>query len=202
MREVAPGVWHWTGPHPKLNFEVSSHFVAESGTLLDPIVPPGEGLEWFTGAREPQTIVLTNRHHDRDSGRFAEAFSLPAVLVPDTGLHEFEDKPLDVQGYGVGEEVVPGIVVHEVDAICPDDMALEIRSVGALALADSLLHHGDELRFVPDHYMDDPERTKQGLVQSLARLVDVNFDTLLFAHGEPLVGGAKKALRSFVEAHS
>jgi glyoxylase-like metal-dependent hydrolase (beta-lactamase superfamily II) len=198
MREIAPGLYHWTAMHPKIGFDVSSYFVADSGTLIDPMVPPDVGLDWFRGEREPHAIVLTNRHHDRDCERFCAEFELAPVLVPEPGLHEFEDKPLEVTAYVPGEELVPGIVVHEVDAIAPDDMALEIRSIAALAFADALVHFDDGVRFVRDDYMDEPEQTKRELVRSIERLLAIDFDTLLFAHGEPIVGGGKQALRKFL----
>ena len=47
MEEIAPGVFHWKAVHPIIRAEVSSYYVADSGTLLDPMVPPDEGLEWF-----------------------------------------------------------------------------------------------------------------------------------------------------------
>jgi hypothetical protein len=202
MKEIAPGIFHWTAEHPRIHIDVSSYFIADSRTLLDPLVPPDQGLEWFEGDRTPRAIALTNRHHDRHAKRFAEAFGIGPVLVPESGLHEYEEKDLDVMGYAIGEEIVSGIVVHEVASICPDDMALEIRSAGALAMADGLIRYRGKLMFVPDDYLDEPEETKRGLVESFRRLLDVDFDTLLFAHGEPLVGGAKDALRAFVDEHS
>jgi glyoxylase-like metal-dependent hydrolase (beta-lactamase superfamily II) len=202
MREISPGLYHWMAPHPRIKMDVSSYYVADSKTLLDPMVPPAEGIEWFgSEGREPRHIVLSNRHHQRDSKRFCDAFAVAPVLVPESGLHEYENKDLEVTGYAIGEEVAPGIVCHDVGAICPDDMALEIRSAGALAMADGLINHG-QLMFVPDSLMDEPEKTKQGLIESFRELLDVDFDTLLFAHGEPMVGGAKEALRNFIEANS
>jgi glyoxylase-like metal-dependent hydrolase (beta-lactamase superfamily II) len=79
-------------------------------------------------------------------------------------------------------------------------MALEIRSAGALAMADGLVHF-ERVRFVRDNLMDNPEQTKRELVQSLEQLLDVDFDTLLFAHGEPIVGDGKRALREFLASH-
>ena len=198
MNEIVPGLFHWTAKHPHIGVDVSSYFVAESGTLLDPMVPPDVGLGWFEGERKPQQIALTNRHHDRESGQFCTAFALQPVLVPESGLHEFAEKPLEVRGYLPGEEIVSGIVCHEVGAICPDDMALEIRSAGALAMADGLVHYGGKVRFVIDDLMDNPPNTKRKLAESLETLLDVDFDTLLFAHGEPLVGDGKQALRDFL----
>jgi glyoxylase-like metal-dependent hydrolase (beta-lactamase superfamily II) len=200
MREIAPGVYHWTATHPKIGIEVSSYFIADAATLLDPMEPPDVGMAWFRGDREPQAIVLTNRHHDRESARYSREFGIQPVLVPEPGLYEFEDKDLEVTGYVPGEEVVPGIVAHEVGALAPDDMALEIRSAGALALADGLVHFEDGVRFVRDSYMDDPENTKLGLERALDELLDLDFDTLLFAHGEPIVGGGKQVLRDFLAA--
>lgn len=202
MNEIAPGLWHWLAPHPRIKQDVSSYFIEDSATLLDPMVPPDVGLDWFRDGHEPQGIVLTNRHHHREAQQFSDAFGISPVLVPESGLHEFEDKDLEVRGYAIGEEVASGIVCHEVDAICPDDMALEIRSIGALALADGLIRYGGKLQFVPDQLMDEPEDTKRGLTEAFRALLDVDFDALLFAHGEPLVGGAKQALREFLEGRS
>jgi glyoxylase-like metal-dependent hydrolase (beta-lactamase superfamily II) len=201
VREILPGVFHWTAPHPRIGFDVSSHFIAESGTVLDPMVPPDAGLDWFEGERAVQAIALTNRHHDRESRAFCERFELGPVLVPESGLQEFADKDLDVRGYAAGEEIIPGILAHEVGALAPDDMALEIRSAGALAMADALVHFEDGVRFVRDSYMDDPAETKRGLAESLERLLDVDFDTLLFAHGEPIVGDGKQVLREFLASN-
>jgi glyoxylase-like metal-dependent hydrolase (beta-lactamase superfamily II) len=198
VREILPGVFHWTAPHPLIGFDVSSYFIAESGTVLDPMVPPDAGLDWFEGDRVVQAIALTNRHHDRQARDYCNRFELSPVLVPESGMHEFAGKDLEVRGYAPGEELIPGILAHEVGALAPDDMALEIRSAGALAMADGLVHFEDGVRFVRDSYMDDPAETKRGLAASLEELLDVDFDTLLFAHGEPIVGGGKQVLRDFL----
>jgi len=47
--------------------------------------------------------------------------------------------------------------------------------------------------------MDDPERTKAGLRNAYRRLLDLDFDRLLLAHGDPIVHGAKDELYAFVE---
>jgi glyoxylase-like metal-dependent hydrolase (beta-lactamase superfamily II) len=161
------------------------------------MVPPDAGLGWFNGDRGVEHLALTNRHHDREAEAYCSAFDLSPVLVPESGLHEFSGKALDVRGYVPGEEIIPGIVAHEVGAICPDDMALEIRSAGALAMADGLVNL-DQVRFVEDSLMDDPADTKRQLAASLENLLDVDFDTLLFAHGKPIVGNGKQALRDFL----
>jgi hypothetical protein len=47
--------------------------------------------------------------------------------------------------------------------------------------------------------MDDPERTKAGLRDAYSRLLDLDFDRLLLAHGDPIVHGAKDELFASVE---
>ena len=93
--------------------------------------------------------------------------------------------------------------MHEVDAISPDETALHITGHGALACADGVVRSGEagDLGFVPDFLMDDPEDTKRGLLESYERLLDLDFDVLLLAHGQPVVRGGKQALRKFV-AHA
>jgi hypothetical protein len=60
-----------------------------------------------------------------------------------------------------------------------------------------VIHYG-ALGFVPDYLMDDPEDTKLALKEAYARLADeLQFEYLLTAHGEPVVGGAREALRDF-----
>ena len=57
-----------------------------------------------------------------------------------------------------------------------------------------------ELAFVPDFLLGpDPEQDPAKLRAGLKRLLDeVEFDSLLFAHGDPLIGGGRAALREFL----
>ena len=59
---------------------------------------------------------------------------------------------------------------------------------------------GGPLAFVPDRFMDDPERTKEGLRGSYRRLAELDFEHLLLAHGDPIVGNGREALRAFANA--
>ena len=197
--EVLPGVHHWTAIHPRIRLPVDSYYIEPAGIVLDPMVPR-EGLEWFERRAVPSQVVLTNRHHLRHAERYAEAFGCP-IRCSIPGLHEFARGPR-VEGFAFGEELAPGVTGHELGAICPDDTALHIRTTGggALAFADGLTRpRGGGLAFVPGFLMgDDAAAVRAGLRTSLHRLLDLDFDNLLFAHGEPLIGGGKAALREFV----
>ncbi|HEX3561584.1 MAG TPA: hypothetical protein VHU24_02000 [Solirubrobacterales bacterium] len=197
MDEVIPGVWHWTAEHPKIHMEVSSHWVPASGALIDPLLPPDEGMDAFRD-QPPKLILLSNRHHLRHAERFAEELGC-TIECSKPGLHEFEGRA-DVEGFDFGAEVAPGIEALEVGAICPDETALLIGDARALLIADGIMRYGGEMQFVPDQLLgDDPEGVKAGLREAYAQLLDRDFDSLLFAHGDPLVGGGKDALRRFAE---
>jgi hypothetical protein len=195
VREIAPGIWHWTGLHPKIKQEVSSYWVEPAAAVLDPMPLHEEGPR-------PERVLLTNRHHYRAADEFVEVFGC-TVHCSEPGLHEFEGGP-EVQGFKFGEEVAPGITAHEVDAICPDETALHIAAEQeALAIADGAIRvgGGGALTFVPDFLMgDDPEGVKAGLIDAYRRLVDLRFEHLLLAHGNPIVGEGREALAAFVEA--
>ena len=199
MEEIVPGIWHWTAFHAGIRQDVHSHLLVGPRALLDPMLPD-EGLDWFQGERRPERILLTNRHHLRHSDRFVEAFGCP-VLASRPGLDEFADGP-DVQGFSFGEEVAPGLTALEVGAICPDETALHFAEAGVLSVADGVIRWGGELRFVPDGLLgDDPAGVKDGLRAAYGRLCEEHdFDTLTLAHGEPIVGGGRDALRAFAAA--
>jgi len=198
VKEVLPGVLHWSAPHSGIKADVSSYFVlGERPTLIDPLLLSDD----LAALREPAPaqIVITNRHHLRSSERIAAAFGCP-IRCNEKGLHEFAGGP-PVEGFAFGDELAPGIRAHEVGVICDEETALHL-DVGARALvvADGIINYAG-IGFVPDvHLGDDPDRVKRGLKEAYARLLELDFDNILFAHGEPLIGGAKQALREFVES--
>jgi hypothetical protein len=200
VQEIRPGLWYWTARHDRIGLEVSSYYLLPERVVLDPILPP-DGVEWFARHGEPHHVLLTNRHHDRHAWRLREAFGCTVHCVR-AGLHELEGRG-PVETFDFGDELPGGVVAYEVDAICPDETALHIPAKRALACADGVVRWsaGSELAFVPERYMDDPEQTKTGLCEAYRRLLDLDFDTLLLAHGDPVVGDGKVALVAFAGAY-
>jgi hypothetical protein len=197
MQEIAPGLWHWRTRHERIGAEVSSYYLLPERVVIDAMVPP-TGLEWLEEHGPPEHVLLSNRHHDRHAWRLREAFGCTVHCIRN-GLHEIEGRG-PVEPFDFGDELPGHVTVEEVDAICPDETALHIPRCAALACGDGVVRWpGSEgLRFVPDALMDDPERTKRHLRDAYGRLLGLDFDLLLLAHGEPVVGGGKDALRAFV----
>jgi hypothetical protein len=197
MREIAPGLWHWSARHERIHVPVSSYYLVESAVALDPMLP-SDGLEWFERTGPPRHVVLSNRHHDRHAWRLHEAFGCEVHCVSN-GVHELVGRG-PVSPFEFGDVLPGGITAYEVDAICPDETALHIPAHRALACADGVVRSREsgELSFVPDSLMDEPEQTKAGLRAAYRRLLGLDFDLLLLAHGEPVLQEGRKALNTFV----
>jgi glyoxylase-like metal-dependent hydrolase (beta-lactamase superfamily II) len=193
MEKIAPGIRHWQAVHPNLGIEVSSYWLPELKLLLDPIAVPDE----VEGVGH---ILLSCRHHTRDSLEAAERFGA-TIRAPRTGMHDYPDDT-PIQPYDFGESLLDGAVsAHEVGGLSPDETALHIPSVNALAVADGAIRYGDDLDFVPDQYMDDPDKDKADLKRGFGELADqLDFDVLLLAHGKPYPSGGREALRRFAES--
>jgi hypothetical protein len=196
MKEVLPGVFHWTATHPNTGSEVSSYWVRPSRAVIDALLPE-EGIDAFSD-EPPDRVLLSNRHHLRHGELFAEELGC-TIECSKPGLHEFENGP-EVEGFDFGDEVAPGIEALEVGAICPDESSLLIGDARALSIADGIRHYDGQMDFFADRLLgDDPEGVKAGLRAAYSALLDRDFDNLLFAHGDPIIGGGKEALRGFSE---
>jgi hypothetical protein len=206
--EILPGLWHWAAPHPKIKIQVSSYWVDSARALLDPLIPPDGGLDWLREHGPPEHVILTNRHHWRHCTEIGDAFGCP-IWCNETGLQEFENTPgrERVRGFCAGDELPGAVESYPVGALCPDETALRIQlpqSAACLAVADGVVRdENGPLVFVPDFLIaDDPDRVetvKRGLKEAYRRLLDLEWDALLVAHGQPLVQGGRNALRRFVE---
>jgi hypothetical protein len=197
VREIVPGVWHWTAFHAPISAEVSSYYVRSAGVVIDPKIPEA-GLKSLPG--KPQQVLLTSGHHSRDAEQFAEAFGIPIRGSREAVEHLGGE--LDVEVFGHHDEVAPGIGAIHIGKLSPDEGAFHIDvDRGVMAFADGVHRYGGTLGFFPDELLGEhPERIKDGLKDAFRGLLERDFDHLLFAHGDPLVGGGKQALREFVNS--
>ncbi|MGA9993652.1 MAG: hypothetical protein WBP86_15150 [Thiobacillaceae bacterium] len=201
MKEILPGVFHWTTFHEGIRAYVHSYYInaTDPAVLIDPRVP-AQGLEWFAARGTPQHIYLTNRHHYRHSERFAARYGAQVWCHRD-GLHEFT-RGEKVKGFTHGKELPGGVLALKVGVLCPEETALFFPlNGGILAIGDAIVRSKGRLGFVPDAYMgEDPEGVKRGLRKILLQHVNEReFDHLLFAHGAPWIYDAKDGLRKFLD---
>ncbi len=203
MNEILPGIWHWTTPNPHIGDTlVSSYWLDGPGVFIDPLLPQDAGIAFFESRpTRPQAVVLTNRHHYRDSGRIAEHFDC-RVRGPENGLHRFtEGEP--VVGYRPDDELPGGLRPFLIGSLSPDEHGLHLASAGALWVGDTVVRSPSEessrIGWVPDSLMDDPGETRHGLLEAFSRVLEhYEFSHLLLAHGLPLVGDGRRELEALV----
>lgn len=198
MDEIGPGVYHWSARHPNTGGTAHSHLLAGAGTLLDPMAP-AEALELLREHR-PERIVLTNRHHYRQADVLAAEFGV-AALCPEPGMHEFAGDARAVEPYAPGQALGDGATAYAVGGICPDDFAVHYAAdPGWLCFADGVIRREDGLDFVSDGLLgDDPPAIRAAILAGVQPLLELEFEGLLFAHGEPMASGGREALERFVD---
>ncbi|MGA2320527.1 MAG: hypothetical protein ABSG95_07260 [Solirubrobacteraceae bacterium] len=190
--------------HPRIHTEVSSYWLEHGGILVDPLIPPDVGLAWFEHrSTPPAAILLSNRHHYRDSAGIQDAFGCP-VYCNRAGLHEFtHGEP--ITPFDPGDELPGDVVACEVGGLCPDETALHLAAHRAVVFADGVVRGGPQgqtgpLGFVPDALMDDPPGTKRHLLNAFARLLrELDFEHVLLAHGGPVIGDGRAQLQELVD---
>jgi hypothetical protein len=200
MHEVVPGIYHWSAFHESIGQDAHSYYAVGPRALIDPMPPPGEGLEWLRDEPRPERIVMSQRHHWRACEQFSRQFGIP-ILCQEDGAAQLEPGR-EVETFAFGGEPAPGIVAHEVWPGWPGETALQIPAAGALALADAVVRDADgALAFVPDSLLgDDPDEAREGLGTGLRKLAEeLDFDTLLLAHGEPRAYGGREELLAFLD---
>jgi hypothetical protein len=192
MREIAPGIHHWTAVHPNIGMEVSSYWLPDLQVLLDPIAVPDE-------VEEVDGIVLSNRHHLRDAVPARERFDAK-LMAPRVGMHEFAEK-VPIEPYEFEQPLVGGAIVpYQVTELWPDDAALHLPSLHALAIADTVMRRDEDLVFMPDVCFDDVEAEQGSIRAGLGRLADeLEFSHLLLAHGDPIPDTGRERLREWAE---
>jgi hypothetical protein len=200
--EIMPGLYHYTQVHPNIGIDVDSYYLYDERVLIDPMVP-AEGLDWFVEQEKgpPTDILLSCRHHYRHSGEFVQRFGCTVWCV-EQGMHEFGDRK--VSSFEFGDVLPGGAESIEIDAISPDEGSFMLSQWKALLCSDGVVRFDPKggLGFVPDQYMDEPEKTKAGLVEAYRGLLERDFEHLLLTHGGFILGDGKQALERFVESNS
>jgi hypothetical protein len=198
IEETLPGILQWDTFHDGIGHVVHSTFVLPSGTLIDPMEPQ-DGLEALAARVTPQRIVLSNRHHYRHSARFAKRFGCP-VLCHEAGLGHFAGEH-PVQGFSFDEQLADDVRALELGSICAEEttLLLEVGS-GVLSFGDGLTRDDDGmLAFMPDRLLgEDPAAVRARLTRNLRRMLDEDFDALLFAHSKPVPSGGRALLSDFL----
>ncbi len=210
MREIAPGLHHWTARHPEwhpsgFGDEVGSYalVVDEALLLVDPLVDDDVGadeLERLAGRRSVH-VLITIGYHVRSAAPLAQRlggriWGPPAAARRLAGDASFTELAPGVEGPA-------GATALRIGKPVRGERPLWLPSHGAVAFGDSIVGTpGGELRMWAHEHIDARRRRfyRERFAPTLAPMLDLPVQAILVTHGEPVTDDAVSALRACIEA--
>ena len=191
---ISPSYALWHTYDRKLKAELFSTALAAGNdlTVIDPIALPAAPQRELESLGLVVRIVITNANHARDAVTFAQSYSAPIFAPPELRVelplsHSLQD---DLTIGALRVVRVEGAADGEFALYYPDD-------AGTLIVGDALINfdpHGFTL--LPRKYCTNQKQ----MIQSLRRLLDLDFARIFFAHGNPIMIRAREQLESLLDS--
>ena len=214
MDELTEGLWRWTARHPEwhpgeFGAEVAS-FAAQAGDdtlLLDPLLPqePDEVLKTIEGTLGDRlAILITIPYHVRSAEEIWQRYRKNA----ETSIygHRAAAKRLeDRSAFRAIEPGVPlpgGVTAHTIGKPRRYETPVHLPCHDALVFGDAVAETDGRLVVWSSDKVDAKvERFyRERFNPTLKPLLELDFESVLVTHGQPLLGGGKRALRSAIDA--
>ncbi len=195
MREILSDIFIWPWFSEPHGYNFNGHLIrhGEGNLCIDPVEPGPAGLDEIARLGVSR-IILTNRNHSRASNKLRERTGARTAIHPDDAAHARDQGATLDDTLAVGQTIGP-LVVVEAAGKSPGEVAFHWPERRLLIVGDAVIGNPPgHLGLLREKVMDDPKR----LGQSVRRLLDVEFDTLLVGDGEPILEGAKARLEELV----
>jgi glyoxylase-like metal-dependent hydrolase (beta-lactamase superfamily II) len=196
LKEITSHLYAWSSFHAQWKTDFDSYAVKTSDGIvfIDPMKPAPAVTKKLEALGEPIAIFLTNAHHDRDADWFRKQYEIQ-IYAHEKAKSDCDTK-IDVLVLD-GERLPGGLRVIHLPGSDASEMALYTKiSGGIVMIGDALLNlPAKGLALLPDQYMED----KKQAIQSLRKLVELDFKIVTFAHGDPIVDNAKKQFVTFLK---
>jgi len=194
LEQVEDGLFHWRIHNSGIGGNVSSSqaLVRDADCVfVDPVRLEDDLLATLPA---PRAVALTARCHQRAAWRYRREFGAEVWLPEDA--EAADEEPDDRYAEG---DVLPGglLVMRTPGPEWPHYSFLLDGDPGVVFCSDLVMRpDGKELHFVPFEFHEDPAAWTR---HSVERLLDLPFDILCLAHGEPLTDDPKAELRALLE---
>ncbi|HEY7530481.1 MAG TPA: MBL fold metallo-hydrolase [Gemmatimonadota bacterium] len=192
---VADGVWTWTVTDDRIggapSTTVAVEEARESLVLVNPLRLDPEELDRLGGV---SALVLTGPSHVRAAPYYRELTGAP-IWAP-AGLRRDDLDPDET--FADGEDVPGGLRAVALRGPSDVETAFHLaRGAGVLIVGDALTNipASGGLHLLPPPHNPDVAGTRR----SARRLLELEFELVLFAHGDPLRERAKDRLREVIE---
>ncbi len=196
LHDLGGGALIWQRYDPSVKAELfSTAFTNRAGTfLIDPIPLSDESLAAALGENRIAGIFVTNANHARAAAAFSERFAVPIFAHPAVRAEIGEAA---VTAVADGETHL-GMQVIELSGAAPGEIALySPEGIGTVVIGDAVINFGSNgFALLPAKYCENARL----LPKSLRKLLTLNFERLLFAHGTPILSGAHAKLATLLHA--
>lgn len=195
VHELAPTLTIWHRYNPKVKAELFSTALRSEAIvyLIDPSYLDPESLGFLLGNWTVAGVIATNGNHERDSALYARQFSAPFYATSEAGI----PGALPICD---GQILAGGLRVITIEGAAPGECALHCgHSGGTLIMGDALINmepYG--FTFLPAKYCSNQKQMRK----SLRKLLGQPFERMLFAHGTPLISGARDRLRTLLDGEA
>jgi hypothetical protein len=186
--------WEAYSPESKVDYHSSALGVDGQLYFVDPIPLQRELLAQLAETAAPAAILLTSGNHARAAEAYKKQLSIPIYAHADAR----EELGIDLDGEFLHTstaelnafEIIAlrGAAAGEVAIFTPLDG-------GVVVMGDALINlppYGFTL--LPDKYCSDAKELRR----SLTRLLEFSFEKMLFAHGTPIISGARRKLETLL----
>jgi len=195
MREIVSDVFIWSRLSEPHGYDFNGYLVRDpSGNVcIDPVEPDAGDMAALTrlGAR---SIVLTNRNHVRAANQIRPATGARCTIHAEDADHARRQGAQIDDLLHAGARFGP-LVAVAVPGKSPGEIALHWPARGILFVGDAVIGNpAGHCTLLREKVMDDPERLRT----SVETLLALDFDTLLFGDGVPIIGGAHERLAELV----
>ncbi len=196
LHRLGSDAFIWQRYDPSVKAELFSTAVTNrAGTaLIDPTPLSDELLAPALGGHRIAGVFVTNANHARAAASFSARFAVPIFAHASAGG---EIRDTDVTPVACGQTHL-GFEIIELDGAAPGEIALySSDGVGTVVIGDAVINFGSNgFALLPAKYCENARL----LPKSLRKLITLNFDRMLFAHGTPMLSGARAKLAELLDA--
>ena len=189
------GLSLWQAYDPKCKADLfSTALETSTGTyLVDPIPLADTALPSLRSLRKPVGVFITNGNHVRAAADFARIFSVP--ILAHESLRGSPDIP-QATWLGDGQIIAEGVTAIAINGAPVGEIAIHYNANGgSMIFGDALINFEPYgFSFLPDKYC---ENSKQ-MHKSLGKLLDYDFERMLFAHGIPILSNGHARLEELL----
>jgi hypothetical protein len=199
VQEVLAGIWRWEVEDEE-GISMSSYaLVSEAGAL---VVDPAWDAQAFARLERtpgPTLIVLSTHSHLRDARRVQDRLAAP-IAASERAAHDLDGVN---RALHADEEIGGGWRVLAAPGVYAGEIALYNRALGGgtLYVGDLFVtqagRDGDGgeapvAALLPERLRSEPDRLRE----TLRRLGDLAFETVLTGHGPPILAGGRRRVRA------